>query len=93
MRGITAAGAATFGYARESRLRAQDRMETGSGDFEPLRCVHCGDVIGVYEPLVACVGDEARETSRAAEPDLALQDTEVYHRACFATLQRRRGEE
>jgi hypothetical protein len=58
-----------------------------------LRCVHCGDVIGVYEPLVACVGDEARETSRAAEPDVALQGVEVYHRACFAAVKRSHGEE
>jgi hypothetical protein len=58
-----------------------------------VRCVHCGDVIGVYEPLVACIGEGARETSRAAEPDVALQGAELYHRECFAALKRRRGEE
>jgi DNA-directed RNA polymerase subunit N (RpoN/RPB10) len=68
-------------------------MDPGLGRFEPVRCVHCGDVIGVYEPLVARVGDETRETSRAAEPDVALQGTELYHRACFAALKRRRSEE
>ena len=31
------------------------------GRFEAVRFVHCGDVIGVYEPLVAQTGDEVRE--------------------------------
>jgi hypothetical protein len=53
-----------------------------------MRCVHCGDVIGVYEPLVARVGDAARETSRAAEPDVADHGAELYHRECFAALKR-----
>ena len=56
-----------------------------------MRCVHCGDVIGVYEPLVACVGDEARETSRAAEPDVADHGAELYHRDCFAALKQPGG--
>lgn len=53
------------------------------GRRPPLpRCEHCGDVIGVYEPLV--VGGDAgrRTTSLAAEP--ALGDAEVccMHLAC-----------
>ncbi|MGD1050508.1 MAG: hypothetical protein ABR947_05505 [Solirubrobacteraceae bacterium] len=57
-----------------------------------MRCVHCGDVIGVYEPLVAQTGDEVRETSRAAEPDVAEHGARLYHRECFAAL-KRPGEE
>jgi hypothetical protein len=49
---------------------------------EPLRCVHCGDVIGVYEPLVALAGGRARETSVAAEAMPVDGDADYYHRAC-----------
>jgi hypothetical protein len=37
----------------------------------------------VYEPFVLVVGDEARETSRAAEPALPLDSGEHYHRSCY----------
>lgn len=48
-----------------------------------MRCNHCEEVIGVYEPLVVIVEGEARETSRAAEPNLPLDSAEHYHRACY----------
>ncbi len=47
-----------------------------------MRCDHCTDVIGVYEPVVIIVGDEARETSQAAEPTVDSLPGERYHRAC-----------
>ena len=59
------------------------------GRFEAVRCEHCGDVIGVYEPLVVRSGENVRETSRAAEPELPLPRSQYYHRACFATLKHR----
>lgn len=34
-------------------------------------CAHCGEVIGVYEPIIVVQSGDARETSRAAEPELA----------------------
>jgi hypothetical protein len=37
---------------------------------EMLRCHHCGDLIGVYEPLVMLHDDRVHETSRAAEHSL-----------------------
>lgn len=51
----------------------------------PPRCAHCGDVIGVYEPLVAIVDDGlVRETSRAAEPHLVLTARDaMYHSVCY----------
>jgi hypothetical protein len=52
-----------------------------------LTCAHCGDVIGVYEPLVVHTDDEIRETSLAAEGDLALTPAAHYHRACYAARQ------
>jgi len=51
-----------------------------------MRCSHCGDVIGSYEPLIVLLDDEVRETSRAAEPELALDTgAERFHVACFST--------
>lgn len=46
-------------------------------------CDHCADAIGVYEPVVVVVGEEARVTSRAAEPMVGSQPGERYHRACY----------
>jgi hypothetical protein len=48
-----------------------------------LTCAHCGDVIGVYEPLVLTGDGEVRETSLAAERDVALARAAHYHRACY----------
>ena len=46
-------------------------------------CAACGQVIGVYEPLVHVINGVARKTSRAAEPQLARgQGDVVYHLAC-----------
>jgi len=51
---------------------------------EAFRCERCGDLIGVYEPLVVCIEGLARTTSRAAEPDLEAMGATHYHRACYA---------
>ena len=48
-----------------------------------LRCARCGEVIGVYEPLVHLVGGIAQTTSRAANPDI-IHARPVYHAACIA---------
>ena len=55
---------------------------------DPVRCHHCGDVIGVYEPLVTLADGHPRETSRALElvtPEHHV-DGACYHRACFERL-------
>jgi hypothetical protein len=52
------------------------------GGDAPLRCVKCGDRIGVYEPLVHIDGGVARRTSRAAEPEI-VHARPVYHAACW----------
>ena len=49
-------------------------------------CAQCGDVIGVYEPMVMLTGSEALQTSYAAQPDL-LPHSRYYHRACYAQRQ------
>ena len=50
---------------------------------ESLRCRHCGEVIGVYEPLVTFVEGRAWETSRLAEPLVGTLDGRYFHRSCF----------
>jgi hypothetical protein len=57
---------------------------------EMLRCHHCGDLIGVYEPLVMLHDDRVHETSRAAERLLSsIPGAVCFHRACYEL----RGEE
>jgi hypothetical protein len=51
---------------------------------ERILCEGCGDVIGMYEPLVLCTAQGARVTSRAAEPGLQGSDGSLYHRDCHA---------
>ncbi len=48
-----------------------------------MRCERCGDVIGVYEPLVQVSDGQARLTSAAAEPQIGDEPGERFHRACF----------
>jgi len=49
------------------------------------RCNHCGDLIGVYEPMILLLEGAARETSRAAEPGAGTQG-DRYHGSCYAQL-------
>jgi hypothetical protein len=51
-----------------------------------LRCQCCGEVIGVYEPLVRLLDGCAHESSRALEPGGSKRDGEHYHRACYERL-------
>ncbi len=77
--------------AREGRARGRHDERAGSSvarSFEVMRCAHCGDVIGVYEPVVVRSGDLVRESSRAAEPSLPLPRAEHFHRDCFAAMER-----
>jgi hypothetical protein len=48
-----------------------------------LKCEHCNDVSGVYEPLIVVVGEDVCETFRAAEPSVASGPGERYHRTRF----------
>jgi len=53
-----------------------------------LTCAHCGDVIGVYEPLLLTGDGKVRVTSLAAERDVVLARNVHYHRACYAARER-----
>jgi hypothetical protein len=49
-----------------------------------LRCKHCEDVIGVYEPMIVLHNGRAHSTSRAAEQDTARALAGAcYHAACY----------
>jgi hypothetical protein len=61
-----------------SRIRLKDASSPDA--FEPFRCVACGELIGVYEPLVVQTAGASRTTSRAADPD--LRAGAYYHRGC-----------
>lgn len=55
------------------------------GDIsEPLYCRRCGEVIGVYEPLVVGESPYARVTSRAAEPALSASGSYSHHSCACA---------
>ncbi len=55
---------------------------------EPLRCQHCKDVIGVYEPMIVVDHGRPRETSIAADGEARSTNGACYHRCCFARVQR-----
>lgn len=49
-----------------------------------LRCEHCKDVIGVYEPMIVLQDGRARTTSKGAEQDGAWALVgECYHAVCY----------
>jgi len=50
---------------------------------DPPLCAHCGDVIGVYEPLIMIVEDVPVATSRAAVGVRMPLAESYYHRDCF----------
>ena len=49
-------------------------------------CSACGDVLGVYEPVVAVFTGHARITSLLNEPGLIDDGARVYHAACHPPL-------
>jgi hypothetical protein len=54
-----------------------------------LRCHHCDDVIGVYEPMIVLTDGQPRNTSRAAEKGTARVEGECYHHACYTQAHNR----
>lgn len=53
---------------------------------ETVLCLRCGDVIGVYEPMVLLLDDEARVTSGAAASRRIPAHARRFHAACFGLL-------
>lgn len=50
---------------------------------DALRCRHCSDLIGVYEPLVVLRDGVPVRTSRAAAPGQPLDASQCFHAECF----------
>lgn len=69
---------------RQRTLHLVPPSAPGGNMMERFRCDSCGEVIGVYEPLVVCDRDHTRTTSRAAEPKLRASESSHYHRNCYA---------
>lgn len=68
---------------RQASSDAAGEPDTQMGDpFDPFRCRHCGEPIGVYEPLALAGEEGVRITSRAAEPDLGGRGAIYFHRDC-----------
>jgi hypothetical protein len=63
-------------------------MSVSDSDVEPvlprLRCLHCAEVIGAYEPMVLTTPDGPQQTSLASEPGLYGSEAPCFHRACYA---------
>jgi hypothetical protein len=57
--------------------------ETDSPGRPVTRCARCGDVIGVYEPLVHVVEGVGHHTSRATEPRIVDEAGPLYHGYCY----------
>jgi hypothetical protein len=51
-----------------------------------LRCCHCQDVIGAYEPMVLETHVGRRDTSLAIAPWLYETDQPCFHRACYGQV-------
>lgn len=51
-----------------------------------LTCPICGDVIGIYEPLLVLGPGSPRPSSLAKEPLLASSDGRIVHRGCATAV-------
>jgi len=63
---------------------SEDHTLTGEAPA-PVSCCYCGQIVGVYEPLVMFDRGQARETSRALAGRLPLT-ARYFHRDCYRTL-------
>jgi hypothetical protein len=75
-----------------ARLRVSRAVPARTSRDEAMElflCGFCGEVIGVYEPLVIHKPDEAHITSRAAEPDLRANAGRHYHLDCYSSVDAR----
>ncbi len=71
--------------ARSAAPQPISGVHEPSATMERLLCEVCGDLIGVYEPLVMRTTESERATSRAAEPELRARDGVYFHRECHDT--------
>jgi hypothetical protein len=82
--GPVQAGADAFSMQQQtqrSATRADARIDSRTAG--PLRCVTCGDVIGVYEPLFVLTAAGCFSTSIAAQPEIPAAGWPCHHLACW----------
>lgn len=48
-----------------------------------VRCKRCGEVVGVYEPMIVVADGDAHRTSLAASGRAAVEAAECYYAACY----------
>jgi len=53
----------------------------------PVRCRHCGDIIGAYEPMAVVDGGHLYTTSRSAAQASQLATGRCYHQSCYEESQ------
>lgn len=71
--------------AQAAELQPTSGVDEPSTTMERFLCEICGDVIGIYEPLMMRTIESERTTSRAAEPELRARDGAYLHRECHDT--------
>jgi hypothetical protein len=64
-----------------AEIHTQDPLDPAPA--HPVRCRVCGEVIGMYEPLIALLRGQPLETSRAAREGVGAYGEECFHRACY----------
>lgn len=57
---------------------------SGHAQHSDAHCSACGDVIGVYEPMLVVMEEELFVTSRAAARDSLPPGARRYHLSCSA---------
>jgi hypothetical protein len=58
----------------------------------PLRCRHCGEIIGAYEPVVVRSAAGVWRTYRAMAQIVARDAGDAFHAACHGAFQAAAGE-
>jgi hypothetical protein len=70
----------------EAKLSGQMEAAGWESLHSRPRCMDCGELIGVYEPLMHVIDDIPRRTSRAAEPDVGRSAGDCYHAGCYEQI-------
>jgi hypothetical protein len=58
-------------------------LNSPSSSHAHVTCLRCGEVIGVYEPMVVLLDGEAVLTSPAAARGKIPPEARRYHQPCF----------
>ncbi|HET9102178.1 MAG TPA: hypothetical protein VFN55_02395 [Solirubrobacteraceae bacterium] len=56
--------------------------KTSHGAWSPVRCTHCDQIIGFYEPMIVLSPSGPYEASFVADPELEAARLPRLHRGC-----------